>query len=100
MFTITKYIPEDSLTALCSKHHIKKLSLFGSALGDKFNENSDIDLLVEFEDGHAPGLLGLAGVEIELTKMLGRRVDLRTPAELSRFFRDEVLSQARIEYAA
>jgi predicted nucleotidyltransferase len=76
------------------------LSLFGSALRDELKENSDIDLLVEFEEGKTPGLLKFAEIEIALTQMLGRRVDLRTPAELSHFFRDEVLSKARIEYAA
>jgi len=100
MFTITELIPKDRLAAFCHNNHIIKLSLFGSALRGELRENSDIDLLVEFEDGHIPGLLGLAGIEIELTKMIGRRVDLRTPAELSRFFRNDVLAEARIEYAA
>lgn len=100
MFSITERIPKDKLAAFCAKNHIKKLSLFGSALKDELREDSDIDLLVEFETEHTPGLLRLAGIEIELTEMIGRKVDLRTPAELSRFFRDEVLSQARIEYAA
>lgn len=100
MFSIAQRIPKDRLVLFCHKNHIKKLSLFGSALGEAFREDSDIDLLVEFVDGCMPGLLGLSGMEIELTEMLGRKVDLRTPAELSRFFRDEVLSQARVEYAA
>jgi predicted nucleotidyltransferase len=100
MFALTEHISKDKLVKFCKENHMRKLSLFGSALRDKLREDSDIDLLVEFEEGHVPGLLKFAEIEIELTKMIGRKVDLRTPAELSRFFRNEVLSQARIEYAA
>jgi hypothetical protein len=79
---------------------IVKLSLFGSALRDKLKPDSDIDILVEFDKKHLPCLMDLAGMEIELTGIIGRKVDLRTPDELSRYFRDEVLSKARVEYAA
>jgi predicted nucleotidyltransferase len=75
------------------------LSLFGSALRDELKPDSDIDLLAEFEPDRAPGLLDLAGMEIELSEIIGRKVDIRTPDELSRFFRDDVLAKARIEYA-
>jgi predicted nucleotidyltransferase len=63
--------------------------------------NSDVDLLVEFEPGQEPGLLGLAEIEMELSALLGgRRIDLRTPNDLSRHFRDEILRTARVQYAA
>jgi len=69
-----------------------------SALRDELEPGSDIDILVEFDKDHMPGLFDIAGMEIELSEMFGRKVDLRTPAELSRYFRDEVLEKARVEY--
>lgn len=82
-------------------NHVRRLALFGSVLRDDFRPDSDVDVLVEFEPGHVPGLLRLAGMEHELSELFGgRRVDLRTPADLSRYFRDEVLSTARIQYDA
>jgi predicted nucleotidyltransferase len=75
------------------------MSLFGSALRGELTPKSDIDILVEFDKDHIPGLIDLAGMEIELQEMVGRKVDLRTPAELSRYFRDDVLKEARVEYA-
>ncbi|MBN1996904.1 nucleotidyltransferase domain-containing protein [candidate division KSB1 bacterium] len=97
MFSLLKLISPKKLETFCRKNHIIKLSLFGSALRDKLTPESDIDLLVEFEKDHIPGLLKIAEIEIELTKMIKRKVDLRTPAELSRYFRDQVLSNARVE---
>lgn len=67
---------------------------------EELRQDSDIDLLVEFEKEHIPGLMGLAAMEIELTEMIGRKVDLRTPSELSRYFRKDILSKAKVEYAA
>ena len=99
MFSLTDYIPRAKLEAFCRRNHITKISLFGSALRDELKPGSDIDILVEFDKNHIPGLLDLAGMEIELKEMLGRKVDLRTPAELSRYFRDDVLEKARVEYA-
>ena len=99
MIKLTDYISKEKLEAFCRKNHIIKMSLFGSALRDQFNPESDIDILVEFDKGHMPGLMDLAGMEIELGEMVGRKVDLRTPAELSRYFRDDVLEKARVEYA-
>ena len=99
MFSILKIVKKDEFFKFCRENHIKKLSLFGSALRDELKPDSDIDLLVEFEDEHLPGLLKLAGLEIELTEMIGRKVDLRTPAELSRYFKDDVLTKAKVEYA-
>ena len=98
MFQLTNYIPSEKLQSFCRKNHIKKLSLFGSALRDELTPESDIDLLVEFEEGHIPGLITLAGIEIELSEIIGRKVDLRSPLDLSRFFRDEVVSQAKVQY--
>ena len=76
------------------------LGVFGSALRGELQPDSDIDLLVEFEQGRTPGLLRLAGLELELEALLGRKVDLRTPSELSRHFRDDVLASARVLYDA
>jgi len=93
-------IPADAIPAFCRRHHIRKLSLFGSVLRDDFGPGSDVDVLVEFEPGHAVGLLRLAALEIELSELLGRKADVRTPAELSRYFRDDVLRSAEVQYAA
>jgi predicted nucleotidyltransferase len=92
-------IPKDEIAAFCQRHHIRRLSLFGSVLREDFGPDSDIDVLVEFEQGHTPGLITLAGMEIELSDMLGRQVDMRTPAELSRYFRQEVLDIAQVQYS-
>jgi uncharacterized protein len=84
----------------CRRHHVRKLSFFGSALGQNFRPDSDIDTLIEFEAGKGAGFLGLAHMEGELSGIFGgRRVDLRTPGELSPYFRDEVLSSAVVQYA-
>ena len=99
MFKLTDYIPRPELEAFCRRNHITKMSLFGSALHDELKPGSDIDILVEFDKDHMPGLFDIAGMEIELAEMFGRKVDLRTPAELSRYFRDDVLEKARVEYA-
>jgi len=99
MFKLTDYIPKAELKTFCRRNHITKMSLFGSALRDELKPGSDIDILVEFDKNHIPGLLDLAGMEIELAEMCGRKVDLRTPAELSRYFRDDVLEKAKVEYA-
>lgn len=90
-----------ALGGFCRRHRIQKLALFGSTLKGTARSDSDLDLLVEFEPGSEPGLIKLAGMEAELSAMLGnRRVDLRTAADLSRHFRDEVVRTAEIQYAA
>jgi len=99
MFKLTDYIHRAELETFCRRNHITKMSLFGSALHDELKPGSDIDILVEFDKDHMPGLFDIAGMEIELSEMFGRKVDLRTPAELSRYFRDDVLEKARVEYA-
>jgi uncharacterized protein len=91
----------EALALICRRHHIRQLSVFGSALRGTARLDSDLDLLVEFEKDAKPGLIGLAGIEIELSSLLnGRKVDLRTAEDLSRHFRDEVLRTAAIQYAA
>ncbi len=92
-------IPKDLIEKFCRKHHIRKLSIFGSYLRDDFGPESDIDFLVEFNPKHIPGLIKFAGMEIELSEILGRKVDLRTAQDLSRYFRDEVMEQAEVQYA-
>jgi predicted nucleotidyltransferase len=92
------HIDREQIAAFCRKHHIRKLSLFGSVLRDDFRPDSDVDVLVEFEPAHIPGYLRLAAMEGELTELLGREVDLRTAPELSRYFRDEVVAAAETQY--
>jgi uncharacterized protein len=92
-------VSQDRLSAFCQKHFIRKLSFFGSVLREDFNPESDIDVLVEFIPGRTPGFLRLARIERELSELLnGRRVDLRTPQDLSQYFRDEVLALAQVQY--
>lgn len=86
------------LSQFCVKHGIRRLSLFGSILRDDFGPASDVDFLVEFLPGRTPGLFGLAGMEQELSEMVGRKADLRTAKELSRYFREAVLAEAVVQY--
>lgn len=92
-------LPKDKIAEFCRRNHIRRLSLFGSALRGDLRPDSDVDFLVEFDPDHIPGLIRLAGMEIELTEILGRKVDLRTPEDLSVYFREEVLSSAEVQYA-
>jgi predicted nucleotidyltransferase/DNA-binding transcriptional regulator YiaG len=90
-----------ALAQVCQHHHIRRLSLFGSVLKGTAHPDSDVDLLVEFEPGHVPGMLTIAGIEEELSAQLGgRRVDLRTAQDLSPHFREGVVSSAKVQYAA
>lgn len=89
-----------TLAHFCEQHHIRRLALFGSVLKGTDQPNSDVDLLVEFESDGIPSLFGIVAMEDELSTLLGgRRVDLRTPGDLSRYFRDEVLRTAEVQYA-
>ncbi len=93
-------IPKDRLAALCQERGIKWLAVFGSALREDFGPESDIDVLVEFETDRIPGLLGVAGIELELSELFsGRKVDLRTPEDLSPYFRQDVLDTVEVQYA-
>jgi hypothetical protein len=91
-------LPRDQIEAFCVRHHIRKLSLFGSVLTPRFRPSSDIDVLVEFDEAHVPGYFGLSGMELELSDLLGRKVDLRMPEEISRYFRGDVLASAAVQY--
>jgi uncharacterized protein len=93
-------ISEHELKEYCQRHGIVRLALFGSILGENYSTDSDIDMLVEFAPDAAPGYLTLAGMELELAQLLGREVDLRTAAELSHYFRDEVIQASQVQYAA
>jgi predicted nucleotidyltransferase len=92
-------IQNSKIAEFCHYHHIRKLSLFGSVLRDDFRPNSDIDVLVEFEPDHIPSFFRLFDMEDELSAMFGRKVDLRTPEDLSKYFRDEVIATAEVHYA-
>jgi predicted nucleotidyltransferase len=82
----------------CRRHHVRRLAFFGSVLRNDFGPESEVDVLVEFEPGHVPGLAFLA-MEEELSAILGRKVDLNTPGFLSPYFRDRVLREAEVQYA-
>ena len=92
-------IPRENLKGFCQRNHIKRLSFFGSVLRDDFTAKSDIDVLVEFESGHTPGLAFFAMQE-ELTTLFGQKVDLNTPAFLSQYFKEKVLEEAEEFYHA
>ncbi len=99
-YLIEEKVIHEKLMEFCRNNHVHKMSLFGSALHGNLRSDSDIDLLVEFEKGHVPGLITLAGMEIQLTEVFGRKVDLRTPRDLNRQFRDEVVREAEVQYEA
>ena len=91
----------ERLEVLCRKHGISRLSIFGSAISGGFGPDSDVDLLVEIEAGRTPGLIRLAGMELELASIFGgREVELRTYEDLSRYFRDDVRASAAPLYVA
>ncbi|MBI2077215.1 MAG: nucleotidyltransferase family protein [Euryarchaeota archaeon] len=94
-------IPVDraAIAAFCRRYGIRRLSLFGSVLRSDFRAESDVDVLVEFVPGRVPGFFGLVDMQDELSAMLGRRVDLRTPQDLSRYFRSEVVASAEVQFA-
>ncbi len=90
---------KDRLAEFCKKHHIQRLAIFGSVLRDDFGPESDIDVLVDFEPGRTPGFFKLFDMEDELSSLFGgRKVDLRTPQDLSPYFRDKVVGNAEVQY--
>jgi hypothetical protein len=101
MLNLPITIPYDQIAAFCERHHIRRLSLFGSVLRDDFRSDgddpSDVDVLVEFEEGHTPGW-AIGSMESELSHILAQHVDLRTPQELSRHFREKVVQGAMLIY--
>jgi len=91
-------IPKDEIAGFCRRHSIRRLALFGSVLRDDFSPESDVDVLVEFEPGARVGLIALAGMEIDLGRLLGRRVEMHTLKGLNPHFREEVLGLAEVHY--
>lgn len=92
-------INREMIAAFCQRNQIQRLSLFGSVLRDDFRADSDVDVLVEYEPDAPIGLFEMARQERELSGLLGRKVDLRTPEDLSRYFRQEVLAEAEVQFA-
>lgn len=90
-------IPKDKIADFCRQHHIRRLAVFGSALRDDFGPDSDIDVLVEFDKAHTPGF-AFFDMADELSRLIGRKVDLNTPGFLSRYFRDRVMEEAEVQY--
>jgi predicted nucleotidyltransferase len=90
-------VPYDEIAAFCHRHHIRRLALFGSILRDDFKPGSDVDVLVEFEPDHTPGLNFFA-MQAELSRVLGRQVDLNTPRFISPYFREQVQEEAAVVY--
>jgi len=93
-------IPLDRITGFCQRHGIARLSLFGSVLRDDFTPQSDVDVLVEFQPGRTPDFFDMAHMQDELAAIFGHQVDLRTPRDLSKHFRDQVLAGAKVLHAA
>jgi len=91
-------LPLDKIRAFCEKHPIRKLSLFGSVLREDFNDESDVDVLVELFSNAGIGFFELVAMQFELTDIIGREVDLRTPQDLSRYFRKQVVDEALLLY--
>ena len=92
-------IDRDRIADFCQQHHVRKLALFGSVLRGDFTPDSDVDVLVEFEPGHVPGL-GFFAMERELSEILGYKVDLNTPGFLSDYFREQILAEAEVQYVS
>jgi uncharacterized protein len=90
-------IPKGQIAEFCRRHHIRRLALFGSILREDFDSESDVDVLVEFEPGVKVGLRFFA-IERELSEILGRKVDLNTPGFLGKYYREEVLKEAEVQY--
>jgi uncharacterized protein len=97
MLTQNLTVSQATIADFCRRHHIRKLAFFGSVLGNRFAADSDVDILVEFEEGHVPGF-AFFDLQDELAVLLGRRVDLHTPNSLSRYFRDQVIADATVLY--
>jgi predicted nucleotidyltransferase len=93
-------IPKEKIADFCKQNQIRRLYLFGSVLRGDFGPGSDIDVLVEFEPGTRVGLIRLSGLEIELGDIIGRKVDLNTPGFLSKYYRDQILGEAEVQYDA
>lgn len=98
--TVRIQVPREALAEFCRRNQIRRLSLFGSVLREDFGPDSDVDVLVEFEPEARVGFFALMRMEMELSELFGHKVDLNTPGFLSRYFRDQVLEEAEVQYAA
>lgn len=98
VYSLENIISKEELAEFCKKNNIRKLSVFGSFIREQMRPDSDIDILVEFEPNHTPGLFSIIRMEMELSEIIGRKVDLRTPEDLSKYFRDEVVKNAKLQY--
>jgi len=93
-------IDRGPIADFCRRHHILKLAFFGSVLRDDFRSDSDVDVLIEFEPKHIPGLFDLMRMQREFSHLVGRQADFRTPDDLGQFIRPRVLAEAEVQYAA
>lgn len=91
-------LPKDKIERFCKKHHVASLALFGSVLTSNFSNHSDVDILVKFKKKYTPHIFNLIGMESELSDLIGYTVDLKTPNELSHYFRKEVIAKAKTIY--
>ena len=96
--TVQIDMPQEEIAIFCRRHEICKLSVFGSVIRDDFGPEADVDVLVEFLPGQSVGFFGLAGMQVELSEIVGRKVDLKTPAELDGSFRQDVLDSAIVQF--
>lgn len=93
-------INREKVAAFCRRRHIRRLAFFGSVLRDDFGPDSDVDVLVEFDPGHVPGLITLMSMQLEFSDLIGRAADFRAPGDLHRSFREAVTAGAEVLYAA
>jgi predicted nucleotidyltransferase len=93
-------INQEQIADFCRRHHIRKLAFFGSVLREDFRPDSDVDVLLEFEPGIRVGLFELMSMQLEFSELIGREADFRLPGDLSRYFRDRVIAEADVQYAA
>jgi predicted nucleotidyltransferase len=93
-------IPKERIAEFCRRNRVRRFSLFGSVLREDFGPESDVDILVEFEPGTRVGLIRLSGLEMELGNIVGRKIDLNTPGFLSKYYRDQILAEADVQYDA
>ena len=93
-------VPKEAVAEFCRRYDIRRLSFFGSVIRADFGPESDVDVLVEFNSDAQVGLLAMAAMEGELGRILGRKVDLRTPQDLSRYFREDVVRSAELQFAS
>jgi uncharacterized protein len=94
------HISKEQIAEFCRRHHIRRFAFFGSVLRDDFRPDSDVDVLIEFEPDHIPGLIRLMGMQLEFSEMIGREADFRAPGDLHRSFREKALAEAEVQYAA